>query len=53
MKLTAEQIQENWIKFIGYIDTYISEPRTSKLKAFYEQYSDRIIIMPAAHKKIP
>jgi protein-tyrosine-phosphatase len=51
MKLTAEQIQENWIKFIGYIDTYISEPRASKLKEFYEQYSDRIIIMPAAHKK--
>lgn len=51
MKLTAEQIQENWIKFIGYIDTHISEPRASKLKAFYEQYSERIIIMPAAHKK--
>jgi hypothetical protein len=51
MKLTAEQIQENWNKFIGYIDTYISEPRASKLKAFYEQYSERIIIMPAAHKK--
>ena len=35
MKLTAEQIQENWNKFIGYIDTYTSEPRASKLKAFY------------------
>ena len=30
MKLTAEQIQDNWNQFIGYIDTYISEPRASK-----------------------
>jgi hypothetical protein len=51
MKLTAEQIQDNWNQFIGYIDTYISEPRASKLKAFYEKYSERIIMMPAAHKK--
>jgi hypothetical protein len=51
MKLTAEQIQENWIKFIGYIDTYISEPRASKLKEFYDTYSERIMLMPAAHKK--
>ena len=51
MKLTAEQIQENWNEFIGYIDTYISEPRKTALKAFYEKYSERIMLMPAAHKK--
>jgi len=51
MKLTAEQIQDNWDQFIGYIDTYISEPRASKLKAFYEKYSERIMLMPASHKK--
>jgi hypothetical protein len=51
MKLTAEQIQGNWDQFIGYIDTYISEPRASKLKAFYDKYSERIMLMPASHKK--
>ena len=51
MKLTEEQIQSNWNEFIGYIDTYISEPRKDVLKAFYEKYSERIALMPAAHKK--
>jgi hypothetical protein len=51
MKLSAEQIQENWIQFIGYIDTYISEPRKTKLKNFYEKYAERIMLMPASHKK--
>jgi hypothetical protein len=51
MELTAEQIQENWNQFIGYIDTYISEPRRTALKNFYEKYEERIIIMPASHKK--
>ena len=51
MNLTAEQIQENWEEFIGYIDTYISEPRKTALKAFYEKYAERIMLMPAAHKK--
>jgi len=51
MKLTAEQIQENWNEFLSFIDTYISEPRASELKAFYEKYADRIMLMPAAHKK--
>jgi hypothetical protein len=51
MKLTAEQIQENWEEFISYIDTYISEPRKTALKAFYEKYAERIMLMPAAHKK--
>jgi len=51
MKLTAEQIQENWNEFIGYINTYISEPRKNALNAFYEKYAERIMLMPAAHKK--
>jgi hypothetical protein len=51
MNLTAEQIQENWNEFISYIDTYISEPRKSALKSFYEKYAERIMLMPAAHKK--
>ena len=51
MNLTAEQIQENWDEFISYIETYISEPRRSYLKTFYEKYAERIMLMPAAHKK--
>jgi hypothetical protein len=51
MKLTEEQIKSNWDEFIGYIDTYISEPRRTLLKEFYEKYAERIALMPAAHKK--
>ena len=51
MVLTAEQIQENWNIFIGYIEQYIEGDRKQKLLDFYEKYEDRIILMPAAHKK--
>jgi hypothetical protein len=51
MKLTAEQIQENWEVFMGNIETYISSPRKENLIAFYEKYQDRLMLMPAAHKK--
>jgi len=51
MKLTAEQIQDNWNKFLSIIDEHISEPRCSELKAFYKQYAERIMLMPASHKK--
>ena len=51
MNLTAEQIQGNWVEFIGNIDTYISSPRKEKLVEFYKKYHERIILMPAAHKK--
>jgi hypothetical protein len=51
MQLTAEQIQQNWMDFIGFIDDHISEPRKTALKVFYEKYEDRIVLMPAAHKK--
>ena len=51
MNLTAEKIQSNWIEFISNIDTYISSPRKEKLIEFYETYQERIILMPASHKK--
>jgi len=51
MKLTADQIQMNWVEFMGNIDTYISSPRKEQLKAFYEKFEDRISLMPASHKK--
>ena len=48
--LQPEQILSNWEKFLGYIDLYIMGERGVKLKAFYEQYSERFMMMPAAHK---
>jgi hypothetical protein len=51
MNLTAEQIQENWNELMRYIKEYISEPRKEKLLEFYEQYSERLMLMPASYKK--
>ena len=51
MNLTAEQIQSNWEKFIGYINTYISDPRKEKLIEFYKKHEEEIMLMPASHKK--
>jgi len=51
MKLTAEQIQDNWNEFLSFITEYISEPRASELTAFYNKYAERIMMMPASHKK--
>ena len=51
MELTAEQIQSNWEKFIGYINTYIPDPRREKLIAFYTKHQEEIMLMPASHKK--
>jgi len=51
MTLTAEQIKENWDKFIQNIEDWIQGDRKQALLDFYNQYQDRLIIMPAAHKK--
>ena len=51
MNLTAEQIQENWDDLMSYIEEHISSPRKEKLLEFYKQYSDRLMLMPASHKK--
>jgi len=51
MKLTAEQIQENWDYFIQHINTWVSSPRKEKLLEFYEQYKDRLILMPQLIRK--
>ncbi len=36
---------------MDYIEKYISEPRKENILAFYDQYSERLMLMPAAHKK--
>jgi hypothetical protein len=51
MKLSAEQIQKNWNVLLGYIEVYIESPRKEKLLDFYNKYSERLMLMPAAHKK--
>ena len=51
MTLTAEQIQANWIEFNINIDTYITGDRKQLLLDFYSKFEDRVILMPAAHKK--
>ena len=51
MNLTAEQIQDNWNVFLDIIEEHISSPRKEKLLEFYDQYTERIMLMPAAHKK--
>jgi hypothetical protein len=51
MQLTAEQIHQNWIDLEETIKVFIEEPRRSKLLDFYQKYSDRLVLMPASHKK--
>ncbi len=51
MNYTAEQLQENWDKFLSRIETYISEPRRTQLLEFHKKYEERFILMPASGKK--
>jgi len=51
MKLSAEEIQSNWLRLLGFIEDHISEPRKTKLLEFYDKFADRLMLMPAAHKK--
>ena len=51
MKLTAEQIQANWEEFLANIEEHISGNRGEQLLNFYKRYEERVILMPAAHKK--
>ena len=51
MKLSAEQIQDNWEIFLNNIEIHITGERKQKLLDFYKKYEERIMLMPAAHKK--
>lgn len=48
--LTAEQIQENLAKFMGFIKKYISPERASKLLEFYEKIEMNLATSPASSK---
>jgi len=51
MKLSAEQIQANWETFLNNIKEHIPGNRGECLINFYKRYEERIILMPASHKK--
>ena len=51
IKLTSEQILENWNRFLSIIDQYISSPRKEQLLGFYQKYEERFCLMPASHKR--
>ena len=51
MKLTAKEIKDNWSMFLNDIETHITGDRKEKLLEFYYKYEERIMLMPAAHKK--
>ena len=51
MNLSAEQIQSNWEVFLNNIETHITGDRKQLLLDFYKKFEERIILMPAAHKK--
>ena len=51
MKLTAEKIQGNWVEFLNNIETHITGKRKKQLLDFYNKYGERIMMMPASHKK--
>ena len=51
MNLSAEQIQTNWKVFLQNIETHIKGDRKDLLLDFYKKYEERIILMPASHKK--
>jgi hypothetical protein len=48
MNFTAEELQQNYQKFLGYIDQYIGGDRKAKLLKFYQDHAERIMLMPAA-----
>jgi hypothetical protein len=50
MKLTAEQIQENWSRLLKVIDHYFEGDRKSVLLAMYQSLEDKIVLAPASGK---
>ena len=51
MKLSAEEIQKEWEILINHINKHITGERKEHLLNFYNQYQERLMLMPASHKK--
>ena len=48
MKLTAEQIVQNWEDLMDIIDNNFTGERKDKLKAMYTDLEDRMSVQPAS-----
>jgi hypothetical protein len=48
VKLTPEQIENNWKEFLGYIDRYVTGDRKQQLLDLYELYEEHIVLAPAS-----
>ena len=48
MNLTAEQLQDNWDRMIGYIEAFEDEERKENLLKMYEQLQERAMFAPAS-----
>jgi hypothetical protein len=46
---SAQELLDNWNKFNGYIEKYISGNRKNQLLDFYKKYEDRLSIYPASN----
>lgn len=51
MELSAEQLMENYDKFLEYIDLHITGERKIELRQFYLDHQERIMLMPASSKE--
>jgi len=49
MKLSAEEIHQNWGEFNGYINEYITGNRKNQLLDLYKKLEDRLSIYPASN----
>lgn len=49
MNLSPEQLLENYTKFTGYINTYITGNRKNQLLDFYKKIEDRLVVYPASN----
>lgn len=49
-QLSAEEIQDNLLKFYSFIDQYISTDRAEKLKSFYSGIEETLCTSPASTK---
>lgn len=50
MKLSAEQIQENYDKFVSFVEKYISSPRKEKVLEMLEVIGEEMALAPASGK---
>ena len=50
-KLSAEQIQNNWVKLIDTIEGFISDDRKENLLKFYDDFKERMMFAPASGRE--